>query len=74
MPIHPLERHRYVEPIHSEGKDNYIDQLYNIISSKEDYINPTADGKLSWWSVNLCTYDSSVAMENWQYRLPEVSM
>ena len=63
--MRPLERHRSVDPIHSEGKDNYIDQLYNIIYSKEDYINPTTDGKLSWWSVSSCMSDSSEALENW---------
>ena len=30
-PIDPLEGHRYVEPIHSEGKGNYLDKLYNIM-------------------------------------------
>ena len=30
-PIDPLEGHRYVEPVHSEGKGNYLDQLYNIM-------------------------------------------
>ena len=26
-PINPLEGQRYVQPMHSEGKDNYLDQL-----------------------------------------------
>ena len=56
-PIDSLEGKRYVEPVHSKGKDNYLDQLYNIMSSKEDYINPTTDGKISGWSVISCTYD-----------------
>ena len=42
--------------------------------SKEDYINSTTDGKLSWRSVSSCTSDSGDAMENWQNRLHEVSM
>ena len=42
-PIDPLEGHRYVELMHSKGQENYLDQLYNIMSSKEDYINPVAD-------------------------------
>ena len=47
-PIDPLEGQWYVEPVHSEGKYNFLDQLYSIMSLKEDYINPTTDGNLSW--------------------------
>ena len=73
-PIDLLEEHIYVDPIHSEGQGNYRYQLHNIMSSKENYINPTADGKLSWWSVSSCTSDLGDALENWQNRLHEVSM
>ena len=58
----------------SEGQDNYLDQLYNIMSSKEYYINPTTDGNLSWRSVISYTSDSDDALENWQNKLHEVSM
>ena len=64
-PIDPLEGHRYVKPMHSEGKENYLDQVCNIMSSREYYINPTADGKLSWRSVSSCTCGSGEALENW---------
>ena len=73
-PIDPLEGQRYVDPIHSEGQGNYLDQLYNIMSSNEDYINPTADGKLSWLSVSSCTSDSGDALENWKNMIHDVSM
>ena len=33
-PIDPLEGKRYVEPVSSEGQGNYLDQLYNIMSSR----------------------------------------
>ena len=74
VPIDPLEGKRYVEPVHSEGKENYLDHLYNIMSLKEDYINPTADGNLSWRSVSSCMSDSGEALENWKNRVLEVSM
>ena len=64
-PIDHLEGDQYVEHVHSKGKYNYLDQLYNIMSLKEDYINPTTDGNLSWRSVSLCMFDSGDAMENW---------
>ena len=47
VPIDPIEGQRYVEHVHSEGKENYLDQLYNIMPSKEDYIKPTTDGNLT---------------------------
>ena len=50
-PIDPLEGHRYVEPVNSEGQGDYLDHRYNIMSSRDDYINPTFDGKLSWRSA-----------------------
>ena len=62
-PIDTLEGHIYVKPIHREGKENYIDHLYNIMSSKEEYINPTTYGNLSWWSVISCMSDSGDALE-----------
>ena len=55
--------------MHREGKDNYLDQLYNIMSLKEGYINPTTDGNLSWCSVISSTFDLDNAMENWQNRM-----
>ena len=61
-PIDPLEGRPYVEPVHSEGQENYLDQLYNIMSSKEYYINPIVYGHLSWRNVILCTSDSSEAL------------
>ena len=64
-PIDPLEGQRYVELVHSEGQVDYLDHIYNIMSSRDDYINTNADGKLSWWSVISCTSDSDEALENW---------
>ena len=44
------------------------------MSSKEDYINPTTYGNLSWHNVSSCTSDSCEVLENWQNGLHEVSM
>ena len=65
MPIDPLEGHRYVKPVHNEGQGDYIDHTYNITSTRDYYIKPTTDGKLSWRSVSSCTPDSGEALENW---------
>ena len=44
------------------------------MSLRADYINPTTDGKLSWWSVSSCTSDSGESLENWQNHPHEVFM
>ena len=64
-PIDLLEGKRYVDLISSEGQGNYLYKLYNIMYSREYYINPTTDGKLSWKSVRYCTSDLGDALENW---------
>ena len=74
VPIDPIDGNWYLEPVHNEGKENYMDHLYKIMYSKEGYINPTYDGKLSRRSVSSFTSDSDEALENWQNRLHEVSM
>jgi hypothetical protein len=48
--------------------------LYRTTARNEDYINPTADRVLSWWSITSCAIDSDTRLENWQQRLQEVSM
>ena len=35
-PIDPLEGQLNFEPVHSEGRRKYLDQLYNVMSSKDD--------------------------------------
>ena len=72
--IDPLEGQIYVEPIYNDIQGDYLDQIYNVTAMKEDYINPTTDGNLSWKSASSCTSDSGEALENWKNRIYEVSM
>ena len=46
-PIDPLEGQRYVEKVNSEGQEDYLDHIYNVTSTRDDYVNPKADRKLS---------------------------
>jgi hypothetical protein len=39
----------------------------------DDYVNPTAEGALSWQSISYCTSDSKEALEYWKQKLHEVS-
>ena len=73
-PLDPLEGQRYVEPVFNEGQGDHLDNIYNVTALKEDYINPTADGNLSWRCASSCTSDLGEAIENWHNQLNEVAM
>ena len=47
-PLDLLEGQRYIELVFNEGQGDYLDNIYNVTALKEDYINSTADGNLSW--------------------------
>jgi len=51
-----------------------LDNIYKVSSRTKDYVNPTADGNLSWCSINSRSSDSNEGLENWQQRPHEVSM
>ena len=69
-----IEGQRYVELVCNEGQGDYLDQIYNVTAMQEYYINPTADGNLSWRCTSSCTSNSGEALEGWKNRLHEVSM
>jgi hypothetical protein len=47
--------------------------LYRTTAQDADYVNPTANGILIWWSITSCASDSYTSLENQQHRLHEVS-
>ena len=65
VPLNLLEGQRYVELVFNKGKVDHIDSIYNITALREDYINPTVDGNLSWRCMSSCTSDSGEALEKW---------
>lgn len=42
-----------------------MDNLYKMTTSLEDYVNPTADGTLSWRCASSCVSDLDVDLEDW---------
>jgi hypothetical protein len=72
-PLDPSEGGRYVEPATDNILTEDVNQLYRTTTREEDYINPTADGMLSWRSISSCASDSDTGLENWQQRLHELS-
>jgi hypothetical protein len=65
-PLDPSEGGRYVEPVTDNILTEDVNQLYRTTMREEDYINPTADGMLSWRSISSCASDSDTGLENWQ--------
>ena len=46
-PLDPSMGPRYTKPIRVEEEAKEIDDFYKMTMTKDDYINPTADGTLS---------------------------
>jgi hypothetical protein len=72
-PLDPDKGQRYREPIRAEDHAYELENIYKLKSRKQDYINPTTDGNLSWRSDNACSSNSEEALENWQKKMYEVS-
>jgi hypothetical protein len=70
-PLDPSEGGRFVEPTFLDLEE--IGQLYRTTVHDEDYINPTVDEVLSWWSITSCAIESDTMLEKWQQRLHKVS-
>jgi hypothetical protein len=71
-PLDTSEGGSFVEPTCLDLEE--INQLYRTTTHDEDYVNPTADGILIWWSITSCATDSNTGLENWKQRIHEVSM
>jgi hypothetical protein len=50
-----------------------ISKLYRTTVGDEDYVNPTVDRIISWWSFTSCATDSDTILEKWKKPLHEVS-
>jgi hypothetical protein len=66
MPLDPDEGQRYIEPIKEEDRAYELENIYKLTTRQQDYINPMADGNLSWRSDNACSSDLEEALENWK--------
>jgi hypothetical protein len=63
-PLDPDEGQRYTEPIREEHWAYELENIYKLTARQQDYINPTADGNLSWRSDRACPSNSEEALEN----------
>jgi hypothetical protein len=54
-PLDPNKGQRYIEPIRKEDRAYELENIYKLISRQHDYINPIADGNLSWRTDSACS-------------------
>ena len=71
--LDPFQGPRYIERIRSEEEVRNMESFYQMTGNQSDYINPIAEGNISWRCYSSCASDSKVGLENWQNRLYEVS-
>lgn len=56
--LDPLDGVRYTDPLREEYSVDEIDNIFQITTKEEEWINPTADGKLTWEKDSSCTSNS----------------
>ena len=67
QPLDPYIGPIYTEPINNNMEGEDLDQLYTVtIGTRDDYINPTTDGSVSWRSIQSVDEDSELALDSWQ--------
>jgi hypothetical protein len=53
--------------MHNNVEGEELDQLYTItVGERDDYINPTVDGLVSWRSIESVEKDSELEFDSWQ--------
>jgi hypothetical protein len=67
QPLDPYVGPRYTEPIDNNMEGEYLDQLYTVTTrTRNDYINPTADGSVRWRSIESTDEDLELDFDSWQ--------
>lgn len=65
VPLDPTEGVHYTKPIcNYVESDDDLDQIYKIIVHDEDWINPTADGRIAWERDKSCASYLDEEIEN----------
>jgi hypothetical protein len=67
QPLDPYVGTRYTKTTDNNMEGEDLDQLFTVtIGTKDDYINPIADGSISWRSIHSVDEDSELAFDNWK--------
>jgi hypothetical protein len=69
QPLDPCLGPRNIEPVDHNMESETLDQLYTIIAgTRPNYINPIADGSVSWRSIQFADEDSEAVFNSWLER------
>jgi hypothetical protein len=67
QPLDPCLGPRYIEALDHNMESYALDQLYTItVGTRPDYINATADGSISYRSIQYVDEDLELAFDSWQ--------
>lgn len=56
IPLDLVEGSRYTEPVRDYESDDNLDCIYKITTRDQDWVNPTADGRITWDHESSCTW------------------
>lgn len=73
VPLDSVEGSRYTKPIRDYDSDDDLDCIYKITMQDKEWVNPTADGQITWDRNSSCTLDSDEELKRWQNRLHEIT-
>ena len=73
VPLDPADGERYNEPVCDDDSDDDLNCIYKITAREQDWVNPTADKRISWERESSCTSDSDGEIERWQNQLHKVT-
>jgi len=74
IPLDLVEGTHCTEPVRDEGSDDEMDCIYKITARNQDWVNLTAEGRISWEHAESCTTDSNEEDKWWHNRLNGVTM
>lgn len=63
--LDPPKGVRYIVPVCDNDSDDDLDFIYMITMQEEDWVNPTADGRISWEHEISYSSDLDEEIEQW---------
>jgi len=67
QPFDPCLGPRYIELVDHNTESEALDQLYTItVGTRPYYINPTADGSVSWRSIQSADKYLEITFDSWK--------
>jgi hypothetical protein len=66
QPLDPYVGPIYIETTYNNMEGEDLDQLYTVTTrTRDNYINPTTNGSVSWRSIQSTAEDSKFPFDSW---------